>query len=614
MVVGVIYHIINIIEGNGKMSKKVKKLLTAIMTAALMLGTMSGTVMAYEYNVADEPDSVFSIMGLATSRSDRGSSSLSAVDRNSDEVARAYSHLKAQYGTSSTLVHYFKVKASGADEEEPVSVRIVSDKIVQGRSYASYTYDSSSSTWSSSTTRVSKASAGSITLSMKKSNVVVAIVQKSSGGTKAGKAVGASSIIIEGDDEIEFRKSVKLKATVKPDDVIDKTVKWSLKSGNGIVVDNGDGKCTVTCMGSGNIKVQAMAANGKKKIFTIKGPKAPSSVKIEGDTKADMGEVIELEAEVLPDETPDKRVEWTVLKGAGEIVSSTDTRCKVKCTGAGDIRVQARTLANNKKKTFTIKGPKAASSVKITGDKTVEFNEIAELEAEVKPENAPDKSVEWTVVRGNGQIIKSNDTICKVKCIGAGDIRVQAKTVTNKKSTFTIKGPKAVTSVKIEGDKDIAYQKTVTLTAEVKPENAPDKSLTWSIAKGAGEIVKSDNNKCVVKSVGAGDIKVQAVANATGKKGTFTLKGPKAATSVKIEGERKIEIDKTVKLTAVVYPEEAINKDVTWELISGKGEIVSADAKTCVVKCNEVGDIKIRATTVTGKKATITIKGPKVNK
>lgn len=611
MVVGVVYRIIIIFEGNGKMSKKVKKLLTAIMTAALMLEMVSGTAMAYAYNVADEPDSAFSIVGLAASRTDDGSASLSAVDRNSDEVARAYSHLKAQVGSSFTLVHYFRVRASGADKYEPVSVRIVTDKIVQGRSYAAYTYNSSSNTWDTSTTRVSKASAGSITLSMKKSNVVVAIVQKSS-GTKAGKAVGASSIIIEGDNEIEYRKSVTLKATVKPDDVIDKSIYWTYVSGNGTVVDIGNGKCTVTCTGSGNIKAQAMAANGKKKIFTIRGPKAPSSIKIEGDKNADMGEIIELEAEVLPDETPDKRVEWSILDGPGEMVSSTDTKCKVKCKGAGNIKVQARTLANNKKKTFTIKGPKPASSVKITGDKDVEYNEIAVLEAEVKPENAPDKSVEWTVVRGNGKIVESNNSICKVKCDGAGDIRVQAKTVTNKKSTFTIKGPKAVTSVKIEGDKEIAYQKTVTLSAEVKPENAPDKSLTWSVVKGAGDIVESNDQKCVVKCKGAGDIKVQAVSNATGKKGTFTLKGPKAATSVRIEGDRKIEIDKTVKLTAVVYPEEAINKDVTWDLVSGKGEIVSSDAKTCVVKCNEVGSIKICATNIaTGKKTTITITCPK---
>ncbi len=351
----------------------------------------------------------------------------------------------------------------------------------------------------------------------------------------------------------------------------------------------------VTCVGPGNCKITATTTDGSKKkaTCTITGPKQASSVKITGPKTIDYLGTAQLSAEVKPFNAVNKGVTWSIDKGMGTV----DANGLVTCTGSGDIKVRA-TTSNGKKATYTLKGPKAASSVKITGPKTIDYHGTAQLTATVKPDNAVDKTVTWSIDKGNGQV----DANGLVTCNGSGDIKVRATSSNGKKATYTLKGPKAASSVKITGPKTIDYQGTAQLAATVKPDNAIDKSVTWSIDKGNGEV---DANG-VVTCTGSGDIKVRATS-ANGKKATYTLKGPKAAASVKITGEKNISLNGTVQLTATVKPDNAIDKTVTWEVDKGNG-VVDTNG---VVTCTGAGDIKVRATTVTNKKGTFTIKGPK---
>ncbi|MBO4808330.1 MAG: Ig-like domain-containing protein [Lachnospiraceae bacterium] len=297
-----------------------------------------------------------------------------------------------------------------------------------------------------------------------------------------------------------------------------------------------------------------------------------------------------------PSDATDLTLEWTTSNPLVAIVSANGV---VTCVGPGNAKITAMTTDGSKKKaTVNITGPKQVSSVKITGDKTIEYHGTAQLYATVKPDNAVNTSITWTIDKGNGEV----DSNGLVTCTGAGDIKVRATSANGKKTTFTIKGPKAASSVKITGPKSIEYQGTAQLSATVKPDNAIDKTVTWSIDKGNGEV---DANG-LVTCTGAGDIRVRATA-ATGKKSTYTLKGPKEAASVKITGEKNITLNGTVQLTATVKPDNAIDKTVTWEVEKGNGTV---DVNG-LVTCTGAGDIKVKATAVTGKKGTFTIRGPK---
>ena len=401
-----------------------------------------------------------------------------------------------------------------------------------------------------------------------------------------------TSIRIEGDREIGYNRSVRLRAEVRPSDAKDKTVKWEVLKGNGRV----DEKGLVTCTGAGDIKVQATTVNGRKATFTLKGPKNPSRVVISGDTEIELNRKVRLEAEVYPDDAVDKTVTWSLVKGNGSVDSETGV---VTCTGAGDIKVRA-TTSNGKKATYTLRGPKAPSRVKITGENEIELNKKVRLEAEVYPEDAIDATVTWDVVKGNGVVDAATGV---VTCTGSGDIKVRATTTNGKKATFTIKGPKLPSSVKITGDREIKLGKTVKLKATVSPETAIEKEVTWRVDKGNGTV----DEKGVVTCTGSGDIKVVATT-ANGKKGTFTIRGPKDATSVTVKKSScKLGVGDTIKLEATVNPKGVIDKNVTWSSADESIATVSADGTVTAVG---IGKTYIYAAAHNGKtgKCTVTVK------
>ncbi|MBO4808325.1 MAG: Ig domain-containing protein [Lachnospiraceae bacterium] len=412
-------------------------------------------------------------------------------------------------------------------------------------------------------------------------------------GNSSGKDTPVKSIKLnQTKATMSLGERIQLTTIITPSNATDQGVTWSSSNTSVAVVDRNG---FVYCVGAGNAKITATTIDGsnKKATCTITGPKQAASVKITGPKEIEYQGTAQLSAEVKPLNAVDKSVTWTIDKGNGEV----DANGVVTCTGSGDIKVRA-TTSNGKKATYTLKGPKAASSVKITGPKEIDYQGTAQLTATVKPDNAVDKTVTWSIDKGNGEV----DANGVVTCTGSGDIKVRATSANGKKATYTLKGPKAAASVKITGPKEIDFQGTAQLTATVKPDNAIDKTVTWSIDKGNGEV---DANG-LVTCTGAGDIKVRATS-ANGKKATYTLKGPKAAASVKITGEKNIALNGTVQLTATVKPDNAIDKTVTWEIEKGNGEV---DANG-VVTCTGAGDIKVRATTVTNKKGTFTIKGPK---
>ncbi|MBO4808322.1 MAG: Ig domain-containing protein [Lachnospiraceae bacterium] len=402
-----------------------------------------------------------------------------------------------------------------------------------------------------------------------------------------------SSVKVTGPKSIEYWDTAQMTATVSPWNAVNTAVTWSVLKGNGYVDANG----LVTCTGAGDIKVQAMTSNGKKGTYTLKGPKAASSVKITGEKNISLGQSIQLYSTVKPDNAIDKTVTWMVEKGNGVVDPNTGV---VTCTGAGDIRVRATTV-NGKKSTFTLKGPKAPSSVKITGDKNIVLDGTAQLYATVKPDNAINKEVTWSVVKGNGTV---DPVTGLVTCHGAGDIKVQAITSNGKKGTYTIKGPKAPSSVKITGEKNIVLDGTVQLSATIKPDNAIYKTVTWSVDKGNGTV---DPATGLVTCTGAGDIKVRATTP-NGKYGTFTIKGPKVASSVSIKNSSyKLAVGETAQPVATVNPKGVIYSDVTWSTSDPAIATVAPDGTITAIA---PGKAIIYATAYNGKvgKCTVTVK------
>lgn len=152
---------------------------------------------------------------------------------------------------------------------------------------------------------------------------------------------------------------------------------------------------------------------------------------------------------------------------------------------------------------------------------------------------------------------------------------------------------------------------TATLTATVAPNNATDKTVTWESDKTNIATV-DDNGKVTAIKDGTAIITTKT---ANGKTATCTVTVNAAVIPVESvtlnKSEITLEIDGTETLTAIVTPENATDKTVTWTV--APAGVVSVE--NGVVTAIKDGTATITATMANGKTATcsVTVNAPLTN-
>lgn len=152
------------------------------------------------------------------------------------------------------------------------------------------------------------------------------------------------------------------------------------------------------------------------------------------------------------------------------------------------------------------------------------------------------------------------------------------------------------------------------LIATVEPENALDKTLTWS---SSDESIATVDKNGLITAKKAGTVSITATSNydpSITATCYLTVTDPKVE-SIKISGlPSKIAVGNSFKLKAIISPTNATNKEVTWKSSNTNYATVTSSG---VVKIKSAGAGKTVKITVTAKdgsniKKTITIKIPKV--
>lgn len=195
-------------------------------------------------------------------------------------------------------------------------------------------------------------------------------------------------------------------------------------------------------------------------------------------------------------------------------------------------------------------------------------------------------------------------------------------------------GDVAVTEVKITSTvTEVTVGKTITLTAEVLPADATNKTVTWTSSDNTVATVKDG----VVTGVKAGETTI--TASAGGKNATVKVTVKAAATSggetttiavteVKITSTvKEVTAGEIITLTAEVSPADATDKTVTWTssnesvaTVDSTGKVtgVAAGTATITAKAGEktaAVDVTVKAAatgggeTATPKTATIAYDG-----
>ena len=409
--------------------------------------------------------------------------------------------------------------------------------------------------------------------------------------TVTKKVVAVESVTLDKSSlELNEGETATLTATVKPDNASDKTVTWSSSKTSVATVD-ANGKVTAVAEGNATITAKAGNKSATCSVTVTKNVVAVESITLDKSSlELNEGETATLVATVKPDNATNKTVTWSSSRTS---VATVDANGKVTAVAEGTATITAK--AGDKTATCSVTVKKNTVAVEsVTLDKSsleLTEGETATLTATVKPDNATNKTVTWT---SSSSSIATVDQNGKITAVSEGTATITAKagdktatcSVTVKKNTV------AVESVTLDITSTILNTgETLTLTATVKPDNATDKTVTWS---------SSNSSVATVDANG----KVTAVAQGTA---IVTAKaGDKTATCTVIVMKTDIPVEsitlditftilntgETLTLTATVKPDNATNKTVTW---SSSNPTIAAVDQNGIVTALQSGEVIILA-------------------
>lgn len=215
----------------------------------------------------------------------------------------------------------------------------------------------------------------------------------------------------------------------------------------------------------------------------------------------EVGENYVLVAEAVPSDAEGYVLSWS--SSAPEI-ASVDSSGLVTAISPGKATIEASSGNISAACEVTVKAI-GVESIELNMDKaTIQREETLQLTATVLPENADDKSVEWS---SSDESIASVDSEGLVTGIGAGEASITATAgEMTAECSITVLGI-PVESIELDVyEIEIQTGETRMLTATVLPENADDKTVSWS---SSDESVATVNDGTVT-AIAAGTASVTA--------------------------------------------------------------------------------------------------------
>ena len=318
------------------------------------------------------------------------------------------------------------------------------------------------------------------------------------------------------------------------------------------------------------------------------------------------GQTAALTATVLPEYASTRDVVW---KSSDEDVATVSATGEVKALKAGKATITCSSVDGS--------GVSATCEVMVTqvlvssirvepSQVSFKVSETSQLVASVMPENASNKTLNWSssdetvaTVDEAGKVtaIKEGNAVVTVSATDGSGVKAEVNVIVVPTLAERVALDKASLSLKVNG--------TAVLSATVYPETATDKSLNWSSSNNDVATVSSDG---LVTALSLGEAMITATAaDGSGVSATCVVTvGETQAEGVSItaEGQTTLKAGGTVQLRATVTPETATDKSVTWH--SSNDKIATVDAEGLVTAVG-VGTATITCTNSAGQTATINV-------
>lgn len=245
-------------------------------------------------------------------------------------------------------------------------------------------------------------------------------------------AVFASSVKISNAlPELKIGESGQAVAEVYPSDSVNKNIVWKSSNENVVTVsDNG----YLVAKELGTATITASTDNNKSGSFTVKVSEVvaetitikekPNSLTV-GDTKA-------LHYTLLPETTSDKKVTWS---SSDSKVATVDQNGNLKAIAKGSTTISLVQKDVHDEFKLLVQ-PVMADSIEITSNpEKLHIDDTLVLEADILPDNAEDKTIDWSV--NDESMAKIEDGI--LVPLKTGTVTITATTVNGKTDSIEIK-------------------------------------------------------------------------------------------------------------------------------------------------------------------------------
>jgi uncharacterized protein YjdB len=252
-----------------------------------------------------------------------------------------------------------------------------------------------------------------------------------------------------------------------------------------------------------------------------------------GDTSVVTGQEILLQVILLPEYASNKEIEWSVIHGSG--TATVSQQGVLRGQHPGKVKVIVRALdGSGVTDTLGISileppVPVAGITIAATGgDSLMVEGDTLRCWATVLPEEASNPSVIWSInnisgsaqINQNGLLTALEEGIVQVIVTAedgsgiTGTLSITIETVAILVSEIDI-FPEGGVSMVDEGS-------TLQFTAAVRPDNASNKAVVWSVEDGSGTASISESGMLSAISAGTVDV-VASARDASGVSSTFAL-------------------------------------------------------------------------------------------
>ena len=473
--------------------------------------------------------------------------------------------------------------------------------------------------WTTSDATIATVNGGVVTAAGVGSATITATAQDGS-GKQATCAVTVSAISVKGVSVTPKRLTMRvgddpvtLSAAITPSDAANKSVTWVSSNTNAATVDS---SCKVTAVAVGEATITVKTEDGDKTdvcyVSVVPTPVSnlalsPTSIDVYFRDAAKRTQT--LIATITPDTATDKSVTWASSnESVATVVGDSNGAATVTLHQAGSAVITARSSSNGSvyaSCSVIVRATKVADIRLNETSLSLEPGDRETLTATLRSDTegvAPDnQNVTWSSSDPNVATVDNSGTVV-AKSAGTAAITVLTEDQ-GKTATCVVRVWKKVTGVSLDQTTlGLNVGESTSLTATVAPGDAANRNVSWSSSANAVATVDAAGR---VTAVSAGTATITVTTEDQGKTATCAV----TVSTVPVSG---VTLDKraltllvgdTRTLTAVVAPDTATNKTVSWT--SGDSDIVSV--ANGVITALAPGEATITAT-AGSKSDTCTVK------